>query len=91
MNNASREWPELEKNKQLVHNFIEDTLNRHDIADALESHNHVLTSDNRFDPVAVEQKSRIFERLGKEDEAKYYGSEAKVLQKANPYNPNRIG
>ena len=34
MNNAGRESPELEKNKQLVHNFIEDTLNRHDIAAA---------------------------------------------------------
>lgn len=34
MSNAGRESPELEKNKQLVHNFIEDTLNRHDIAAA---------------------------------------------------------
>jgi C-1 hydroxylase len=34
MSNTGRESPELEKNKQLVHNFIEDTLNRHDIAAA---------------------------------------------------------
>ena len=34
MSNAGRGSPELEKNKQLVHNFIEDTLNRHDIAAA---------------------------------------------------------
>jgi predicted SnoaL-like aldol condensation-catalyzing enzyme len=34
MSNAGHESPELEKNKQLVHNFIEDTLNRHDIAAA---------------------------------------------------------
>jgi predicted SnoaL-like aldol condensation-catalyzing enzyme len=34
MSNAGRGSPELEKNKQLVHNFIEDTLNRHDIATA---------------------------------------------------------
>ena len=34
MSNAGHESPELEKNKQLVHNFIEDTLNRHDIVAA---------------------------------------------------------
>ena len=34
MSNAGRGSPELEKNKQLVHNFIEHTLNRHDIAAA---------------------------------------------------------
>jgi predicted SnoaL-like aldol condensation-catalyzing enzyme len=34
MSNAGHESSELEKNKQLVHNFIEDTLNRHDIAAA---------------------------------------------------------
>ena len=42
MSNAGRESPELEKNKQLVHNFIEDTLNRHDIGAA----DKYLTSQN---------------------------------------------
>ncbi len=31
---AIHQSPELEKNKQLVRNFIEDTLNRHDTAAA---------------------------------------------------------
>jgi C-1 hydroxylase len=34
MSKATHESPELEKNKQLVRDFIEDTLNRHDIAAA---------------------------------------------------------
>jgi predicted SnoaL-like aldol condensation-catalyzing enzyme len=34
MSKATHQSPELEKNKQLVRNFIEDTLNRHDIATA---------------------------------------------------------
>jgi hypothetical protein len=31
---ATHQSPELEKNKQLVRNFIENTLNRHDTAAA---------------------------------------------------------
>jgi C-1 hydroxylase len=34
MSKATHQSPELEKNKQLVRNFIEDTLNRHDLAAA---------------------------------------------------------
>jgi predicted SnoaL-like aldol condensation-catalyzing enzyme len=34
MSKATHESPELEKNKQLVRDFIEDILNRHDIAAA---------------------------------------------------------
>jgi predicted SnoaL-like aldol condensation-catalyzing enzyme len=63
MSKATHESPELEKNKQLVRDFIEDILNRHDIAAAdkyLASQNPIRHNQQIMGTEGFKEHRRIF-------------------------------
>jgi len=63
MSKATHDSPELEKNKQLVRDFIEDTLNRHNIAAAdkyLARENPIRHNQQIMGTEGFKERRRIF-------------------------------